>query len=29
MAACFLQVTSRKFGECGEFRGELVKVRGV
>ena len=29
MAACFLQVRSREFGECGEFRGskELVKLK--
>ena len=29
MAACFLQVKSREFGECGEFRGskELVKLK--
>ena len=28
MAACFLQVRSPEFGECGEFRGskELVKL---
>ena len=28
MAACFLHVRSREFGECGEFRGskELVKL---
>ena len=28
MAAVFLQVRSREFGECGEFRGskELVKL---
>ena len=28
MAACFLQVRSREFGECGEFRGskELVTL---
>ena len=28
MTACFLQVRSREFGECGEFRGskELVKL---
>ena len=29
MAACFLQVRSREFGECGEFRGskELFKLK--
>ena len=28
MAACFLHVRSREFGECGEFRGskELVML---
>ena len=29
VAACFLQVRSREFEECGEFRGSKELVRGV